>query len=118
MKAAPKSSDSSTRRTSISPSSPTGQPFAQAMASSRDVTSINQKPPTNSVASANGPSMTVCSPPLVRTFAPCALGDRPSAASRTPAWTSVAFHLPISLSSSSDGNPPASDSALALISIR
>src|SRR5436309_6414295 len=68
----------------------------------------------SSLLSANGPSTTVRFVSENFTRAPLELGCRPSAASRTPAFTSSSLYLPIASSSSVLGNWPASLSALAL----
>ena len=66
----------------------------------------------SSLASVNGPSMTVLSPPSKRTRAPLEVGCRPSPASMTPALTSSSLYLVIASSSSVLGMTPASDSGL------
>ena len=76
------------RRTwSVTPG-PIGQRRAHCTASSRDATSSIQNPATSSLASVNGPSVTLGPSPSWVTRNPSELGARPSAASRTPASTS------------------------------
>ena len=67
------------------------------------------------MVSANGPSITLRSPPENATRTPLELGCSPSPASITPALTSSSLKLPISVSSSWLGITPASLSSVALI---
>src|SRR5919107_168583 len=63
-----------------------------------------QKPPMTSLASANGPSVTVgASPPANRTRAPAAGGSRPSRASSAPVRESSSLKRFIASTSSSGG---------------
>ena len=62
----------------------------------------------SSLASVNGPSVTVRLPPSKRTLAPLALGCRPSPASMTPALTSSSLNRVIAASSSVLGILPCS----------
>jgi hypothetical protein len=64
------------------------------MASARDRTSTSAKPATASLASVNGPSVTVISSPTEVTRTPPA--SRPPVASSTPAAVSSSMNLPIS----------------------
>ena len=90
-----KSDSSYTRRSSITPSSEAGQRRAHSTASSFDFTWIIQYPPSSSLASVKGPSVTVGLPPEKVTRAPLALGCRPSRPSRTPALVSSWMKAPI-----------------------
>src|SRR2546422_1331025 len=116
---APKSSASNTWRISISdsPSWGLGQRLTHSIASSRDFTSIIQKPATSWLVSGDGPSTTVRVAPENFTRAPFALGCSPSPARSTPAFISSSLYLPISASSLSMGIWPASEALLALTRI-
>ena len=105
--------DSKIWRSSISVPPSNGARLSHSIASSRDAHSQIQKPATSSLASVNGPSMTVRSRPSKRTLAPFEVGCRPSPASITPALTSSSLYLVIASSSSVLGITPASDSGLA-----
>jgi hypothetical protein len=59
----------------------------------------SQNPATNSLVSANGPSITIRFSPENLTRAPFELGCNPSPASITPAFVSSSLNLPISVSS-------------------
>ena len=86
--------------------------MTHSIASSRDAHSQTQKPAMSSLASVNGPSMTVRSRPSKRTLAPLEVGCRPSPASITPALTSSSLYFVIASSSAVVGISPASDSRL------
>src|SRR6201987_6372921 len=69
---------------------------AHSIASSRDFTSIIQKPPITSFVSGNGPSVTIDFPFLKVTRALIVAGGvRPSSASSTPAFPSSSLYWPI-----------------------
>src|SRR3954464_3351068 len=91
-----------------------GQRLTHSIASSFDFTCQSQKPAISSLVSAKGPSITVRLSPENRTRAPFELGWSPSPASITPAFTSSSLYFPISVSSSSLGGTPASESLVAL----
>ena len=66
----------------------------------------------SSLASVNGPSMTVRSRPSKRTLAPLEVGCRPSPASMTPALRSSSLYFVIAPRSDVLDLSPASDSGL------
>src|SRR5690606_38946453 len=72
---------------------PPGHFLAHAIASSREATSMIQKPPTTSLTSANGPSVTTGSPEAKETRAPMEGGCRPSAATSTPAFCRASLYF-------------------------
>src|SRR5215469_8208477 len=69
---------------------------ADSIASSFDFNSNCAKPPMTSLASVNGPSVTLSFPPEIRTRAPCAV-DRspPSAINVLPSFASSSMSLPM-----------------------
>jgi hypothetical protein len=68
----------------------------------------------SSLASVNGPSITLGFPPEKRTRAPFEVGLSPAMSRSTPAFINSSLYLPIAESSSSLGMTPASVSLLAL----
>src|SRR5439155_9224619 len=86
--ASPKSAASNTWRISTSVPPPNGARLSHSIASSFDFTCHSQKPATSSLASVNGPSITVLFAPSNLTRTPLELGWSPSPASITPAFTS------------------------------
>src|SRR5277367_5456497 len=102
-------------RTSVSPSHP-GQsflcssmkPIAPCTASSFDFSSNSAYPPIISLASVNGPSITVTRPPESRTLAPAAVGSSPPLPSSVPALIASSVSLPIASINSFGGMPCAS----------
>ena len=84
------------------------------MASSIDLTCHSQKPAISSLASVNGPSITVRLAPENLTRAPFELDWSPPPASSTPAFTSSSLYFHISARSTWLGSTPASVSLLAL----
>src|SRR5277367_527672 len=99
-------------RTSVSPSHP-GQCFlcnsmkrtAPCTASSLEANSNCAKPPMTSLASVNGPSVTVTCPPERRTRAPCAVGVSPPLPSMVPACTASAESFAIASINGCGRNP-------------
>src|SRR5262249_33915726 len=89
---------------------------AHSMASSIDDTCHSQNPATSSLTSVNGPSTTRVAASLNCTRTPLELGCSPSPASMTPALTSSSLYRPITVSISSLGSTPASDSEVAFTS--
>src|SRR5262245_47345313 len=87
------------------------------MASCFDLHLHGQNPAISSLASANGPSITVRLSPENLTRAPLELGWSPSPASITPAFTSSSLKLPIAARSFSSGRTPASVFLSALMMI-
>src|SRR6202140_3380941 len=83
-----------------------GHRFAQAMASSRDFTSIIQYPPITSFASVKGPSVTLGLPPAKVTRAPIEGGWRPSSASSTPAFCRASLYLIMAATALASGMAP------------
>src|ERR1700722_16701879 len=112
----PKSATSKTWRISISysPSWQSGQRLTHSTASSIDLSCQIQYPAISSLVSVNGPSITVRLSPAKRTRLPFELGWRPSAASRTPAFTNSSLNFPISSHIFCLGMIPASESFVAL----
>src|ERR1700722_4743026 len=68
----------------------------------------------SSLASVNGPSITVGLPLENRTRAPFEVGLSPAPSRRTPAFINSSLYLPIAESSSLRGVTPASEPLLAL----
>src|SRR4051794_2737713 len=112
-----KSASSTTRRTSTSEPSASASRAAHSTASSRLRTSTTITPPISSLASANGPSVTVRLPSSTFTRAPSELRCPPSANSSTPAFESSSTTLPTPSATCGGGNFPASLSASALLMI-
>src|SRR5437879_4584925 len=67
---------------------------------------MRAKPPTSSLASVKGPSVTLKFPPVRRTRAPSALGRQPSVARRMPDLKDSSISLPIWVISPSLGGVP------------
>src|SRR5882757_11266571 len=80
--------------------------LVKAMASSLDLTLMRAKPPTSSLASVKGPSVTLKLPLVRRTRAPSALGRQPSVARRMPDLKDSSISLPIWVISPSLGGVP------------
>src|SRR5262245_13080576 len=78
-----------------------------------DFTCHSQKPAISSLASVNGPSMTVRWLPEKRTRLPFDEGCTPSPASITPALTSCSLYFPIASRILRSGMTPASESLFA-----
>ena len=92
-----------------------GERLIHSTASSRLATCQIQKPATSSLASANGPSITVAAPSRSKaTRVPTLLGANPSPASMTPASTSDSLNLFISMNRSSGGSSPAVAASFSL----
>src|SRR5450755_2760954 len=77
--------------------------LVHSMASSLSRHSISAQPPMSSLASANGPSITVNFPSARTTLVACSTGARPPVASRTPALVASSMNFPISVMSSGLG---------------
>src|ERR1700686_4916616 len=91
-------------RSSHSPSPATcRKPLANWMASSLEFARRMANPPTTSLASVKGPSVTVTFPFELRTRAPKAVGRQPSVASSQPAFMPSSTSLPILAISSCEG---------------
>jgi len=91
-------------RSSHSPSPTTcRKSLANWMASCLEFARRIANPPTTSLASAKGPSVTVTFPFELRTRAPKAVGRQPSVASSQPAFMPSSTSLPILAISSCDG---------------
>ena len=83
-----------------------------------DFTCHSQKPPTSSLVSAKGPSITVLCRPENLTRLPFELGCSPSPASITPAFTNSSLNFPMAANISVFslvGKIPASEFLSALI---
>jgi hypothetical protein len=78
------------------------------MASSFDSARMIAKPPINSLASANGPSMTLTVPRDARRIAPFELGSSPAVETTTPAFIISSVCFPIAAISRGSGGSPAS----------
>src|SRR5262245_35059567 len=78
------------------------------MASSLDRAWIMVKPAMSSLASVNGPSITVRFPPEVLTRAPFELGCSPTPSRKTPAFAISSLYFNIAVMSSVLGMTPAS----------
>src|SRR5580700_3747718 len=83
-----------------------GHRVAHSIASSLDFTWIIQYPPTTSLASVNGPSVTFALPPANVTRAPIEGGCSPSSASSTPAFCSDSLYFIIAATASALGMAP------------
>src|ERR1700694_3572499 len=83
-----------------------GQRLAQAIASSRDFTSIIQSPPRTSFDSVNGPSVTTGLPPSNETRAPIEGGCNPSSVISTPAAFNASLYFIIAATASAGGIVP------------
>src|SRR5580658_1685369 len=102
-------------RTSVSPSHP-GQYFlcssmkyrAPSTASSFDFSSKSAYPPIISLASVNGPSVTLIRPPESRTLTPAAVGSSPPLPSSVPFLIASSDSLPMASINSLGGMPSAS----------
>src|SRR5918996_5065052 len=114
------SSSSNTRRTSISPYSPSAAVFgifmAHRIASSREATSMSQYPATR-FSSSKGPSMTVLPSAENLIRKPSEVGLSPTPSSITPARTSSWLYASTPARSSSDGITPASEALVAFTRI-
>src|ERR1700742_2305624 len=74
-----------------------GARFAHSTASSRDFTSMIQKPAINSFDSVNGPSITAFFPPGENLIlVPCEVPCKPDRSSKTPAFASCSLYFLIS----------------------
>src|SRR5260370_23488012 len=73
------------------------------MASALEFARRMAHPPTTSLASVKGPSVTVTFPLDLRTRAPRALGKQPSVANSHPAFMPSSISLPIAVISSCEG---------------
>src|SRR2546425_8501223 len=102
-----RSSSSCTWRTSMMSPSCIGARFAHSTASSLDFTWIIQKPPTSSLDSVKGPSVTLGLPPANFTRAPFAGGCSPSSATTTPALVRDSLYFVILATSSAVGTKSA-----------
>src|SRR6185369_4362812 len=111
-------------RTSVSPSQP-GQCFScssmkrrvLSMASSLDFNSNTAYPPNTSLASVNGPSVTVIFPPAKRTREPAAVGPSPPVSIISPDFIASSASFPMASISSLGGGPEFSG-ALTIIKNR